>query len=144
MVSLVWRVLPLLALLFSLIIFYLKDSHRTQLSPLIKVPQSTLILSFFLFFNVFHFMIMSATPTWLCIFVAQLAGDECSLLPYGYYWISSKRIVTPQGIISGSGFSFLILNHFIIIFFSLFCLSLWDCKGLIEFVHIFVNHGQWR
>ncbi|OIW13685.1 hypothetical protein TanjilG_08027 [Lupinus angustifolius] len=28
--------------------------------------------------------------------------DECTLLPYDHYWISSNRIVTPQGIISGS------------------------------------------
>ena len=38
-------------------------------------------------------------------FVPQLPGDdECSLVPHSHYWISSKRIVTPQGIISGSGF----------------------------------------
>ncbi|XP_062082965.1 allantoinase-like [Humulus lupulus] len=28
--------------------------------------------------------------------------DKCSLLPQQHYWISSKRIVTPQGIISGA------------------------------------------
>jgi len=38
--------------------------------------------------------------------VTQLPGDECSLLPYSHYWISSKRILTSQGFISGSGFSF--------------------------------------
>ncbi|KAK7246522.1 hypothetical protein RIF29_41391 [Crotalaria pallida] len=68
--SLVWRVLPLLALLVSFIVFFfMKDSYTSQLSPLIK-------------------------------FAAK--DDECSLLPYAHYWISSKRIVTPQGVISGS------------------------------------------
>lgn len=33
----------------------------------------------------------------------QLPHKECSLLPYQRYWIASKRIVTPQGIISGAG-----------------------------------------
>ncbi|RYQ82452.1 hypothetical protein Ahy_B10g101038 isoform C [Arachis hypogaea] len=28
--------------------------------------------------------------------------NECSLLPFRHYWISSKRILTPQGFISGS------------------------------------------
>ncbi|MCI14525.1 allantoinase 1-like, partial [Trifolium medium] len=31
-----------------------------------------------------------------------LAEDECSLIPYSHYWISSKRILTSQGFISGS------------------------------------------
>ncbi|CAN8246237.1 unnamed protein product [Cochlearia groenlandica] len=29
-------------------------------------------------------------------------GNKCSLLPHDHYWISSKRIVTPVGLISGS------------------------------------------
>jgi hypothetical protein len=33
----------------------------------------------------------------------QLSQKECSLLPYQSYWITSKRIVTPQGVISGAG-----------------------------------------
>uniref|UniRef100_A0A804HM47 allantoinase n=1 Tax=Musa acuminata subsp. malaccensis TaxID=214687 RepID=A0A804HM47_MUSAM len=28
--------------------------------------------------------------------------SECSLLPYDHYWITSKRIVTPQGVINGA------------------------------------------
>jgi hypothetical protein len=36
--------------------------------------------------------------------VTQLAVDECSLFPYTHYWLSSKRILTSQGFISGSGF----------------------------------------
>ncbi|CAJ2648688.1 unnamed protein product [Trifolium pratense] len=32
----------------------------------------------------------------------KLAEDECSLVPYSHYWISSKRILTSQGFISGS------------------------------------------
>ncbi|XP_027358934.1 allantoinase isoform X2 [Abrus precatorius] len=63
-----WRVLPLLTILVSFVLFfYLQDSYKAQLYPLIKLPR-----------------------------------DECSLLPHRHFWISSKRIVTPQGIISGS------------------------------------------
>ncbi|XP_038971157.1 uncharacterized protein LOC103721871 [Phoenix dactylifera] len=29
-------------------------------------------------------------------------NSDCSLLPYDHYWISSKRIVTPQGVITGA------------------------------------------
>ncbi|XP_041026058.1 allantoinase isoform X1 [Juglans microcarpa x Juglans regia] len=32
----------------------------------------------------------------------QLPHKDCSLLPYQRYWIASKRIVTPQGVISGA------------------------------------------
>ncbi|KAK7412332.1 hypothetical protein VNO78_03786 [Psophocarpus tetragonolobus] len=32
----------------------------------------------------------------------KLPRSKCSLLPHSHFWISSKRIVTPQGIISGS------------------------------------------
>ncbi|WJX22243.1 allantoinase [Trifolium repens] len=32
----------------------------------------------------------------------KLAVDECSLFPYSHYWLSSKRILTSQGFISGS------------------------------------------
>lgn len=49
------------------------------------------------------YMIMSKSLIFFC--VTQLPGDECSLLPYSHYWISSKRILTSQGFISGSGFS---------------------------------------
>ncbi|KAM7500802.1 hypothetical protein LguiA_025216 [Lonicera macranthoides] len=31
-----------------------------------------------------------------------LSASECSLLPYNHYWISSKRIVTAKGLISGA------------------------------------------
>ncbi|KAI4299370.1 hypothetical protein L6164_032837 [Bauhinia variegata] len=67
--NLLWRPLPLLALIASfLILFYVQDSHTASFFPL-KKPH---------------------------------VDDECSLLPYQHYWISSKRIVTPDGIISGS------------------------------------------
>ncbi|KAL5575429.1 hypothetical protein UlMin_017128 [Ulmus minor] len=33
---------------------------------------------------------------------SKLSQNGCSLLPYQHYWIASKRIVTPQGIISGA------------------------------------------
>ncbi|RDX73223.1 Allantoinase, partial [Mucuna pruriens] len=63
-----WRVLPLLTILVSfLVFFYLQDSYRAQSHPLIELP-----------------------------------GDNCTLLHHRHFWISSKRIVTPQGIISGS------------------------------------------
>ncbi|XP_057949263.1 allantoinase isoform X2 [Malania oleifera] len=32
----------------------------------------------------------------------KLHHSECSLLPYHHYWITSKRIITPQGVISGA------------------------------------------
>lgn len=68
MEQLLWRVLPLLTILVSFIVFfYLQDSYRAQLYPIIKLP-----------------------------------GGKCSLLPHRHFWITSKRIVTPQGIISGS------------------------------------------
>ncbi|XP_040865842.1 allantoinase isoform X3 [Glycine max] len=64
----VWRVLPLLTILISLVVFfYLQDSYRAHLHPLVKFPR-----------------------------------NKCSLLPHRHFWITSKRIVTPQGIISGS------------------------------------------
>ncbi|WVY95028.1 hypothetical protein V8G54_034116 [Vigna mungo] len=64
----VWRVLPLLTFLISfLVFFYLHDSYRAQLHPLVKLTQ-----------------------------------NKCSLLHHRHFWITSKRIVTPQGIISGS------------------------------------------
>ncbi|XP_059435708.1 allantoinase-like isoform X1 [Corylus avellana] len=57
---LLWRVLPLLALLASfLFFFYVQNSSK-------------------------------------------LSHKECSLLPHQSYWITSKRIVTPQGVISGA------------------------------------------
>nr|XP_048329415.1 allantoinase isoform X2 [Ziziphus jujuba var. spinosa] len=33
---------------------------------------------------------------------SKLPEKSCSLLPYQHYWIASKRIVTPQGVISGA------------------------------------------
>ncbi|XP_042519512.1 allantoinase [Macadamia integrifolia] len=33
---------------------------------------------------------------------SKLSTSDCSLIPYDRYWISSKRIVTPNGIISGA------------------------------------------
>ncbi|XP_004294029.1 PREDICTED: allantoinase [Fragaria vesca subsp. vesca] len=50
-------------------------------------PLLTLLLSFLLFF------FFQYSPT--------LNQKQCSLLPYQHYWIASKRIVTPQGVISG-------------------------------------------
>lgn len=35
-------------------------------------------------------------------YVQNYTKNRCSLLPYQHYWIASKRIVTPQGIISGA------------------------------------------
>lgn len=52
-----------------------------------------LLVSFILFF---YFQDSHLSP------LTKLAGDGCSLLPHRHYWITSKRIVTPQGIISGS------------------------------------------
>ncbi|KAK0578188.1 hypothetical protein LWI29_006498 [Acer saccharum] len=33
---------------------------------------------------------------------SELSLNKCSLLPYNHYWLTSKRIVTPQGVISGA------------------------------------------
>ncbi|PKI40099.1 hypothetical protein CRG98_039471, partial [Punica granatum] len=59
MEGLLWRVLPLLALLSSLLLY-----------------------SYFSGFKTSH--------------------NDCSLLPYSHYWIRSKRIVTPEGVIAGA------------------------------------------
>lgn len=53
------------------------------------LPLLTLLISFSLFF-------------YLQSSIIKLPGDECTLLPYSHYWISSKRILTSQGFISGS------------------------------------------
>jgi len=57
------------------------------------------------------------------LFVQQLPRSKCSLLPHHHFWISSKRIVTPQGIISGSGFTSLTLDYYIFVFTLFISLS---------------------
>ncbi|KAJ7946971.1 allantoinase [Quillaja saponaria] len=57
---LIWRLLPLLTLIASTLIFFYAQNFN-------KLPL-----------------------------------DKCSLLPYHHYWISSKRIVTPEGVVSGA------------------------------------------
>ncbi|KAK7837869.1 allantoinase [Quercus suber] len=52
------------------------------------LPLLTLLASFLFLFYVQH--------------SSKSSHKECSLLPYQHYWITSKRIVTPQGVISGS------------------------------------------
>ncbi|XP_018676781.2 probable allantoinase isoform X1 [Musa acuminata AAA Group] len=54
-----WRVLPMLVLLASSLVLYVRILPKKSIS-------------------------------------------ECSLLPYDHYWITSKRIVTPQGVINGA------------------------------------------
>ncbi|KAF8413896.1 hypothetical protein HHK36_001891 [Tetracentron sinense] len=54
-----WRLLPLLTILASFLIFYIKTSSKPS-------------------------------------------NSECSLVAYDRYWITSKRIVTPEGVISGA------------------------------------------
>ncbi|KAJ8490274.1 hypothetical protein OPV22_011995 [Ensete ventricosum] len=54
-----WRVLPMLVLLASSLVLYVRILPKKSIS-------------------------------------------ECSLLPYDHYWITSKRIVTPQGVIKGA------------------------------------------
>lgn len=63
--------------------------------------------------------------TSLLIYVLQLSHSECSLLPYNHYWLTSKRIVTPKGVISGAGifilkldFSFQVLQVEIDVYFD--------------------------
>lgn len=71
----------------------------------------------------------------LLIYVLQLSHSECSLLPYNHYWLTSKRIVTPKGVISGAG---------IFYFETWFCISspaswnrciFWFC---ISFMFLFI------
>lgn len=57
-----WRILPLIFLLFSFLVFYIE---------IIKIS-------------------------------SKQANSDCSLLPYEHYWIYSRRIVTPEGVISGA------------------------------------------
>ncbi|KAM1108354.1 hypothetical protein ACFX2B_004951 [Malus domestica] len=52
------------------------------------LPLLTLIASFIVFF---YFQ-----------YPSQQYQNSCSLLPFQHYWIASKRIVTPQGVISGA------------------------------------------
>nr|DAD22922.1 TPA_asm: hypothetical protein HUJ06_024385 [Nelumbo nucifera] len=54
-----WRLYPLLSVIASVFIFYIRTSSKP-------------------------------------------ANTECSLLPYESYWITSNRIVTPKGVISGA------------------------------------------
>ncbi|KGN64669.1 allantoinase [Cucumis sativus] len=49
------------------------------------LPLLTLLASIFLFF-----------------YLKDPSDNECSLLPHKHFWITSKRIVTPQGVISGA------------------------------------------
>ncbi|KAI5448068.1 hypothetical protein KIW84_015483 [Lathyrus oleraceus] len=60
------------------------------------LPLSTLLISFALFFYLHNSNNAELYP------IIKLAEGECSLFPYDHYWISSKRILTSQGIISGS------------------------------------------
>ncbi|RRT82844.1 hypothetical protein B296_00019270 [Ensete ventricosum] len=57
-----WRVLPMLVLLASSLVLYVRILPKVHLKSI----------------------------------------SECSLLPYDHYWITSKRIVTPQGVIKGA------------------------------------------
>ena len=44
-------------------------------------------------------------PATVSFYQQMEINSDCSLLPYDHYWISSKRIVTPQGVITGAGIS---------------------------------------
>ncbi|KAB1206383.1 Allantoinase [Morella rubra] len=52
------------------------------------------------------FPLLTLLASFLLLFYVQnsskLSHKECSLLPYQHYWITSKRIVTPQGVVSGA------------------------------------------
>jgi len=60
------------------------------------LPLLTILVSF----GVFFYLQDSYTAQFYALI--KLPRDKCSLLPHRHFWISSKRIVTPQGIISGS------------------------------------------
>lgn len=57
--GLLWRIFPLLCLIASFLVLYMKTSSKPS-------------------------------------------NRECGLLPHDHYWINSKRIVTPKGVISGA------------------------------------------
>ncbi|PON36778.1 Allantoinase [Parasponia andersonii] len=52
------------------------------------------------------FPLLALLASYLVFFYVQsyskLSQTKCSLLPYQHFWITSKRIVTPQGLISGA------------------------------------------
>ncbi|KAJ4846568.1 hypothetical protein Tsubulata_043281 [Turnera subulata] len=52
------------------------------------------------------FPMLALLASFLVIFYIQdsskLSQSDCSLLPYSHYWITGKRIVTPEGVISGA------------------------------------------
>ncbi|RZB82602.1 Allantoinase isoform I [Glycine soja] len=60
------------------------------------LPLLTILVSFGVFFYLQDSYTAQLFP------LIKLPRDKCSLLPHRHFWISSKRIVTPQGIISGS------------------------------------------
>ncbi|KAL6333737.1 hypothetical protein AAG906_028923 [Vitis piasezkii] len=59
------------------------DFLQSRLLPLLTLLLSSLL--FFYFNN-----------------ISKSSHIGCSLVPYNHYWITSKRIVTPQGVISGA------------------------------------------
>lgn len=94
--KLLWRVLPLSTLLISFaLFFYLHNSNNAELYSIIKVSDYL--------FQLFGIKLLCFSIRDVVFLVTQLAEGECSLFPYDHYWISSKRILTSQGIISGSG-----------------------------------------
>ncbi|KAA3478912.1 allantoinase [Gossypium australe] len=52
------------------------------------------------------FPLLALLASFLFFFYIQDSSKSsqsgCSLFPHSHYWIASKRIVTPQGIISGA------------------------------------------
>ncbi|KAG6505513.1 hypothetical protein ZIOFF_037869 [Zingiber officinale] len=80
-----WRVLPLLVLIASSLVLYLRSNPKVRLlatlPPLLFFVHRCLLLGF----------------DW-----SMKSVTECSLFRHDHYWITSKRVVTPRGVIEGA------------------------------------------
>jgi len=95
-----WRLLPLLALIASFLsVFFASRSYEVCFvlcfCHVIAVQNGGFVS--FSFLSLMFLLI----PMFVCLFLQK--ETQCSLLPHDHYWISSKRILTPDGLISGSG-----------------------------------------
>lgn len=125
MEALLWKLVPLLTLLSSLLLYYYFNGLRVHISS----PPSGIILAISLCYlqkalidcsltssypdnDLAVFFMFSVAidlrPCYLFVHIdgfleLQTSHNDCSLLSHSHYWIKSKRIVTPEGIIAGAG-----------------------------------------
>ncbi|XP_065880138.1 allantoinase [Euphorbia lathyris] len=57
-----------------------------------------------LLWRILPFLALFASSFFFLFFLtsSKLSDRDCSLLPYSHYWLTSERIVTPDGVISGA------------------------------------------